>query len=168
VSALADPTLATDALIECRRHGTKPLLAYVSPHAPHIVETLNRNGVPAFAGPEGCAAAPAAMQLRAPAAGPAENSGSAAPDGLWSGPLDELESKQLFARFGTARQDVRLPPHNNEVVMAGYKPDMRVRIPFNYRRGPPIAGRVGNRHNPGVGNRNNPGVGKPDGSRKLG
>jgi acetate---CoA ligase (ADP-forming) len=69
-SALADPTLATDALIECRRHGSKPLLAYVSPHAPHIVATLNRNGVPAFAGPEGCAAALAAMQPRAPAAGP--------------------------------------------------------------------------------------------------
>jgi acetate---CoA ligase (ADP-forming) len=120
-SALADPTLATDALIECRRHGSKPLLAYVSPHAPHIVATLNRNGVPAFAGPEGCAAALAAMQPRAPAAGPAEDSGSAAPDGLRSGPLDELESKQLFARFGIAavREAVAATPAAAEAAARG-------------------------------------------------
>jgi hypothetical protein len=83
--------------------------------------TLNRNGVPAFAGPEGCAAALAAMQPRAPAAGPAEDSGSAAPDGLRSGPLDELESKQLFARFGIAavREAVAATPAAAEAAARG-------------------------------------------------
>ena len=48
-SALARPDVAVGAIRAGARASEKPLIAYVSPHAPHIVELLNREGVPAFA-----------------------------------------------------------------------------------------------------------------------
>ena len=110
-SALANPSLAADAILECQSRSDKPVLAFVSPHAPHIVALLNSKGIPAFAAPEGCAAALAALLPRADV-GRVER--FARPDrgvsglgreerllpDLRSGPLDEAESKALFARFG--------------------------------------------------------------------
>ena len=45
------PDLVADAVVECQARSDKPVLAYVSPHAPHIVRLLNRRGIPAFAAP---------------------------------------------------------------------------------------------------------------------
>ncbi|HYI83905.1 MAG TPA: CoA-binding protein, partial [Acetobacteraceae bacterium] len=41
-SALAQPDLVADAVVECQARSEKPVLAYVSPHAPHIIRLLNQ------------------------------------------------------------------------------------------------------------------------------
>ncbi|MGH2519895.1 MAG: acetate--CoA ligase family protein, partial [Chloroflexota bacterium] len=60
-SGLANPDLAAKPLIEAGRTASKPLLGYVSPHAPDILARLNRGNIPTFDSPEGCAAALAAL-----------------------------------------------------------------------------------------------------------
>ena len=110
-SALAQPDLVADAVVECQARSDKPVLAYVSPHAPHIVRLLNQRGIPAFAAPEACATVLAALQPRPvpEAASAAAATGVALPP-LPSGPLNEAESKALFARFGV--------PVTREIVAA--------------------------------------------------
>ena len=110
-SALGNPALVTDAVTECQAATAKPLLVYVSPHAPSLVATLNRRGIPAFATPESCAAALLALQPHALATSPGT---IAAADGmdLPHGPLDEAESKRLFAQFGvpSVREEATADP----------------------------------------------------------
>ncbi|HYG43544.1 MAG TPA: acetate--CoA ligase family protein [Bordetella sp.] len=102
-SSLQHPTLVSSAVGDCLTKSDKPVLVYVSPHAPHILADLNRQGIPAFAAPESCAAAFSAM-LAQDAAGRASAaiphpSGSRARD-LPTGPLNEADSKALFASYG--------------------------------------------------------------------
>jgi acyl-CoA synthetase (NDP forming) len=97
-SALAQPRLAADAIAECQAASDKPVLAYLSPHAPAIGVALQRGGIPAVSAPESAAAMLAALAAPVVAAVPA--TAPAAPPDLPSGPLDEAESKALFARFG--------------------------------------------------------------------
>jgi len=106
-SGIGQPDLVARPVIEAARATDKPLMVYVSPEAPRIVQHLNRNGVPAFAAPESCAAALAALLLMngrrdAPSiAAPQPRSDSSLLVSLpASGPLNEAESKQLFTRFG--------------------------------------------------------------------
>lgn len=115
-SALADPSLAADAMLECQSRSDKPILAYVSPHAPHVVALLNSKGIPAFAAPESCSAALAAM-WRSAVRPPPPRSRPLSPrppglDDLPTGQLDEAEAKALFARFGirTVRELVARTP----------------------------------------------------------
>ncbi len=106
-SALAQPEPIAAAIVDGLGSGDKPLLAYVSPHAPHIVRMLSAAGLPAFDVPESCAAALTAMLERsgrvshvpaAPAAAQAR-----LPAGLpGTGPFNEFEAKQLFKAFGIA------------------------------------------------------------------
>ena len=110
-SGLAQPELAGGPVLESLGESDKPLLVYVSPGAPNIVQYLNRHGVPAFDSPEGCAAGLAALaRMSAPRVAlppltglsgsdpaPAHRLGSVA---LMRGRLNEVESKRLFARFG--------------------------------------------------------------------
>jgi acyl-CoA synthetase (NDP forming) len=99
-SALAQPRLAADAIRDCAAGSAKPVLAYLSPHAPAIGAALNAGGIPALAAPEAVAAVLSALALPSPrivAAAPA----APMPE-LPSGQLDEAESKALFARFGIA------------------------------------------------------------------
>jgi acyl-CoA synthetase (NDP forming) len=100
-SALATPDIVAGAIVECQARSEKPILAYVSPHAPHLVRLLNGQGIPAFATPESCASVLRALRPRAlppaPAATPAD-AGLLAD--FPAGNLNEAESKALFARFG--------------------------------------------------------------------
>jgi acyl-CoA synthetase (NDP forming) len=104
-SALGQPDLVARPLIEALEKTDKPLLAYVSPDAPHIVRHLNAHGVPAFAAPESCAAALSAM-LHVGASTERNGQPEEPPPAIsgdlvaGSGPLNEAESKRLFARFG--------------------------------------------------------------------
>ncbi len=103
-SSLAMPELLAGAIQECLPNSGKPVLAYVSPHAPQIGALLTQRGVPAFAAAESCTSALAAM-LRVARFQPPHEEGVAAavplaPATLPSGPLDEAEAKQLFSRFG--------------------------------------------------------------------
>ncbi|MFN6953417.1 MAG: acetate--CoA ligase family protein [Acetobacteraceae bacterium] len=104
-SALANPDLAADALAAAQGDATKPMIAYVSPHAPAILAALNRRGVPAFDQPEACAAVLAALAeptARLPPAGETPDPGP-----LPAGTLDEAESAALFARFGVPVAEAR-------------------------------------------------------------
>jgi len=112
-SSLQHPTLVSGAVSDCLRNSDKPVLVYVSPHAPHVLADLNRQGIPAFAAPESCAAAFSAMLAQGAAArdavavdAPVEDAARrAAGDSvraLPAGPLHEADSKALFARFGIA------------------------------------------------------------------
>ncbi|WP_372619056.1 acetate--CoA ligase family protein [Falsiroseomonas sp.] len=98
-SALAQPRLAADAIAACQAGSDKPLLAYLSPHAPAIGNALQRQGIPALTAPEAAAAVLAALAAPAPHVAP-EAVPQPLPAGLPPGTLDEAESKALFARFG--------------------------------------------------------------------
>lgn len=114
-SALREPETVGVPLRDCAAHSGKPVMGFVSPDAPSLVRTLNLAGVPTFAAPESCAAALAAMRRVGEADGVARTAAPsmAAPDVramLKPGPLDEAESKRLFAAFGI--------PATREVVAA--------------------------------------------------
>jgi acyl-CoA synthetase (NDP forming) len=122
-SALAQPSLVADAVVECQARSGKPILAYVSPHAPEVTRLLNGQGIPAFTAPESCASVLAALQPRvapAPAASaPAKaDAGIAA---LPAGALNEAESKALFARFGlpVTREAVAVDPAGTTTAAQG-------------------------------------------------
>ena len=102
-SGLAMPELMAGAIQDCLPLSDKPVIAYVSPHAPEVGAVLTKRGVPAFSIAESCTVALAGMleasRWRAPGAMPL----GAAPvsvDDLPAGSLDEAQAKQLFARFG--------------------------------------------------------------------
>lgn len=102
-SSLAQPELMAGAIQDCLPHTTKPVLAYVSPHAPEVGALLTRCGVPAFAAAEACTAALGGL-LRASAFDateePAASTAHVPVDDLPAGALDEAQAKALFARFG--------------------------------------------------------------------
>jgi acetate---CoA ligase (ADP-forming) len=112
-SALREPDTAGVPLREYSASGDRPIVGFVSPHAPDLVRQLNLAGVPTFAAPESCAAALAAMRARhvmqsSGETKPVSSAGEVAaavnkqnvPVQLRPGPLNEAESKQVFARFG--------------------------------------------------------------------
>jgi len=102
-SGIARPDLVAKPVLEALPGSSKPILVYVSPEAPNIIKHLNRQGVPAYSAPEACAAALAAMRrMSQPRAGTAAPAPAALPQvaDLRAGPLNEAESKAVFARFG--------------------------------------------------------------------
>ncbi|MEM5274627.1 acetate--CoA ligase family protein [Cupriavidus taiwanensis] len=113
-SSLAMPDLMANAIRDCLPGSDKPVIAYVSPHAPEVASLLNRRGVPAFAAPEACTVAIDAM-LRAGRLGEVDEAGTPTlplPDlaAYGSGSLDEAAAKRLFGGFGV--------PVAKEVVVA--------------------------------------------------
>jgi acyl-CoA synthetase (NDP forming) len=109
-SGLAMPDLMAGAIQDCLPLSDKPVIAYVSPHAPQVAALLTQRGVPAFADPEACAAALAGMlhasRWQAPevAPGPAANIPiddllKSDVSGDLKGALNEAQAKQLFSRF---------------------------------------------------------------------
>lgn len=102
-SAVGSPTLMADAIHDCLPMSDKPVIAYVSPHAPEVVSVLARRGVPAYTSAESCAAAldgllQAGMPEQVQTSGPIE---PAVDIGDFpAGSLDEAQAKTLFARFG--------------------------------------------------------------------
>ena len=115
-SSLAMPELMAGAIQDCLPLSDKPVIAYVSPHAPEVAALLTRRGVPAFAAAESCTSALQGMlqwsEWKAPEAADAVGAVEEAPNvplkDLPTGSLDEAEAKQLFARFGIpcARESV--------------------------------------------------------------
>lgn len=110
-SALNNPETVGQPLREGAARSAKPVLGFVSPDAPLLVRQLNMAGVPTFASPEGCLVALDALWRSAQ--GSAEGSTPEAMTApaipaisadmralLRPGPLNEAESKTLFAKFG--------------------------------------------------------------------
>lgn len=104
-SSLAAPDLMAGAIKDCLPDSDKPVIAYVSPYAPHIVAILNQRGVPAFTEPESCAAALDAMLKMSDVRTLPPSSMRIAPIPIPDFPenaLDEAEAKQLFSCFGVS------------------------------------------------------------------
>ncbi len=102
-SSLAMPELLAGAIQDCLPNSDKPVIAYVSPHAPEVGALLTQRGVPAFAAAESCTAALRAMFQAAELKPQVESCAPAAAvavDDLPTGSLDEYQAKQLFTRFG--------------------------------------------------------------------
>ena len=107
-SGVAQPELMAGAIQDCLPLSDKPVLAYISPHAPAATAILTQSGVPAFMSAESCAAAFAGMlhvqQWQAGhAASPstlAKQPAAVDTSDLPTGSLNEAQAKQLFSRFG--------------------------------------------------------------------
>jgi acyl-CoA synthetase (NDP forming) len=105
-SALAQPTLAAGAIADSLSQSDKPVLAYVSPHAPTVLANINRGGAPAFTAPESFASVLTALHARTArevavgaaqeVSAPVDLDGSALP----AGSLNEAKARALFTRFG--------------------------------------------------------------------
>ena len=101
-SSLAMPELMAGAIRDCLPLSDKPILAYISPHAPHVGSLLVGSGVPSFASSESLAASLVAMhrvQQWSPQANVPQVVHKTLPMGL-HGNLNEFDSKALFAQFG--------------------------------------------------------------------
>lgn len=120
-SSLAMPELMAGAIQDCLPNSDKPVIAYVSPHAPEVAALLTQRGVPAFAAAESCTTALGAMlnvgSWREPKASSAPDA-DVLIDELPAGPLDEAQAKQLFTRFGVpcAREVVVTTPMEAEAA----------------------------------------------------
>ncbi|VTU28102.1 acetate--CoA ligase family protein [Variovorax sp. RA8] len=119
-SSLAMPELMAGAIQDCLPNSDKPVIAYVSPHAPEVGALLTQRGVPAFAAAESCTTALGAMLN---VGSWQEPKPSSAPDAvlideLPAGSLDEAQAKQLFTRFGVpcAREVVVTTPMEAEAA----------------------------------------------------
>lgn len=105
-SGLAMPDLVAGAIRDSLPGTDKPVIAYVSPHAPAITRLLNREGVPAFTSPESATSALAALwqyeeNMRRGARVQIQPERiSFDPDELPQRSLNEAEAKALFAKFG--------------------------------------------------------------------
>jgi acetate---CoA ligase (ADP-forming) len=104
-SAIAQPQLAANAASACLAHSDKPIIAFVSPHAPEAVRLFNARGIPAVTAPESCAAVLDALSRPAPAlrALADASAGAAAFISASPGRLNEVESTELFGAFGIER-----------------------------------------------------------------
>lgn len=123
-SSLAMPELMANAIRDCLPSSDKPVIAYVSPHAPEVGAILTQAGVPAFAAAESCTVALDGMLRRT-----RWTEHAAAPVGdvvdvadVRAGSLDEAEAKQLFARFGIpcARETVVSTPAEAEAAAGAF------------------------------------------------
>jgi acyl-CoA synthetase (NDP forming) len=100
-SGIGRPELMAGAIEACLPLSDKPVLAFVSPHAPEAAALLTARGVPAYTAAESCASALTGM-LHASnwAASEAGTPGAIVTvSDLPGGSLDEAQAKQLFARF---------------------------------------------------------------------
>lgn len=104
-SGVAQPELMANALRDSLALSSKPLMAFISPHAPRAAEVLSHYGIPAFPAPESIGVALSAMwrvqegkKRYSPVHVP-----SKATEPIpcaERGSLDEAQAKALFARFG--------------------------------------------------------------------
>ncbi|HTR08209.1 MAG TPA: acetate--CoA ligase family protein [Paraburkholderia sp.] len=124
-SGLAMPDLMAGAIRESLPDSDKPVMAFVSPHAPEITRLLNMQGVPAFVSPESVTSALAAMwqhdeHVRRAAVRSAERQPEADVDvsDLPAGSLNEAQAKALFGRFGVRSVRERVVASVEEAEMA--------------------------------------------------
>ncbi|MBB4320436.1 acyl-CoA synthetase (NDP forming) [Agrobacterium tumefaciens] len=100
-SSIGQPDVVARPLLDSMNISNKPIMAYVSPDAPGIVQHLNASGIPAYAAPESCAAVLKAL-VRRPVTAVVPEQAKPAVDlsDLTAGALNEADAKRLCARFG--------------------------------------------------------------------
>lgn len=103
-SGLAMPDLMVGAMRDSLPGTSKPVVGYVSPHAPAIARLLNSERIPAFTTPEAVTSALGAMLQYGRVRGRGDASAFVPIDvdlsELPAGSLNEAQAKALFARFG--------------------------------------------------------------------
>ncbi|MFM9969766.1 MAG: acetate--CoA ligase family protein [Burkholderiales bacterium] len=123
-SGLAQPELMANAIHDCLPSSDKPVIAYLSPHAPEVGAVLTKRGVPAFATAESCAVALNALfeaQTPAPPNIDIAPIAAFASGDLPTAALDEAQAKALFARFGvpvTIEHVVSTPAEARDAALA--------------------------------------------------
>lgn len=110
-SSLARPHLVADAIAECAPESSKPILAYISPHAPNVLSILRERNIAAFTAPEACANACMALwqQHQINAQFQLEQTTSSEQNKLppqniatTGHPINEYQAYELLGRFGIA------------------------------------------------------------------
>ncbi|WP_447733070.1 acetate--CoA ligase family protein [Pseudomonas shirazensis] len=122
-SGVAQPHLMADAIRDSLASSDKPVLAYISPHAPAAAQRINGSGGVAFNAPESCASALKALLQRQQVITQSETGSAPAVfprafDELPSGPLDEERSKRLYADFGIPVTRERIVKNRVEAAQA--------------------------------------------------
>jgi acyl-CoA synthetase (NDP forming) len=120
-SSLAMPELMAGAIQDCLPLSDKPVLAFVSPHAPHVAAVLTQRGVPAFASPESCTAALQGLWHASQWHVPKNREQAGMPvvlTDLPSGSLNETQAKALFTRFGVPCTRERIVSNASEAETA--------------------------------------------------
>ncbi|MBU3631416.1 acetate--CoA ligase family protein [Polynucleobacter sp. AP-Melu-500A-A1] len=121
-SSLSMPDLMASAVRDCMQSSDKPVIAYVSPHAPIAGALMTKLGVPAFSQPESCSVALSSMLHASGLRGVIAQTGAVAtmPVGLdiasLHGLLNEYQAKNLFSTF-----DI---PGVREVVVDAANPNL--------------------------------------------
>ncbi|MFW8566491.1 acetate--CoA ligase family protein [Orrella sp. 11846] len=129
-SGLTMPDLMVDAIGACLPESDKPVMAYVSPHAPDIARRLTNMGVPAFTTAFGCAVALQAL-WKAHQTTPSDESQPVVHQNLTdeyavSGLLDEAQSKSLFSQFGIPAVPERIVSNVEQAIEAAHALGPRV------------------------------------------
>ncbi len=107
-SSLSMPDLMAGAVRDCMLTSDKPVIAYVSPHAPIAGALMTKLGVPAFSQPESCSVALSSMfhvsklKENTLAEGLVARSSNNLDIDALHGSLNEHQAKNLFAAFGIA------------------------------------------------------------------
>ena len=120
-SSLSMPDLMAGAVKDCMQTSDKPVIAYVSPHAPIAGALMTKLGVPAFSQPESCSVALSSMLHASQLRSGIMDTGSEAivPKNLdiseLRGSLNEHQAKNLFTTFGI--------PSVREVVVNAQQPN---------------------------------------------
>ncbi|WP_175838267.1 acetate--CoA ligase family protein [Burkholderia anthina] len=131
-SSIGMPDLMAGAVRDALPGTDKPVVAFVSPHAPAVTRAMNRLGVPAFVSPESVSSAMAAMReagrQRVNVAEPESVAEASAIDvaDVPGGPLDEAQAKSLFARFGITPTRERVVRSSADAERAARDLDDRV------------------------------------------
>ncbi len=121
-SSLAMPDLMAGAVRDCMTRSDKPVIAYVSPHAPIASALMTRLDVPAFSQPESCSVALGSMlhanQLKSQLT--KQRAKASTPASLniadLRGSLDEHDAKRLFSIFGIPSvREIKLGLHNPDL-----------------------------------------------------
>jgi acyl-CoA synthetase (NDP forming) len=130
-SSLSMPDLMAGAVRECMQTSDKPVIAYVSPHAPIAGALMTKLGVPAFSQPESCSVALSSMlhastlKMSVPSVG----LDAQIPAGIdlhsMQGSLNEYQAKNLFSAFGI--------PGVREAVIDVINPNMDTASSFGER-----------------------------------
>jgi acetate---CoA ligase (ADP-forming) len=135
-SGVAQPNLMADAiagaLTDEPAYAHKPVLAYVSPHAPEAAAVLSSLGVPAFTAPESCASALLAMAHQQALGKTQQENWEAKAQTIraesppvfppvlasFSGSLDEFEAKRVFAFYSIPVPRECVVTSNNDALEA--------------------------------------------------
>jgi acyl-CoA synthetase (NDP forming) len=121
-SSLSMPDLMAGAVRDCMQTSNKPVIAYVSPHAPIAGALMTKLGVPAFSQPESCSVALSSMLHASQLKNEKVTEGNVAkhPSQIdvthLHGSLNEYQAKNLFSAFGISGV--------KELVVSAANPDV--------------------------------------------